>query len=220
MRRPPGTLLAAALTIATSGASVLSCDRTGVPTKAQKDQAKRARDAELLTLGYPASTGVQPKTMEIAYDGATDRTIMTIRLAGLRVSGRGAAGVSSATLHLTSSHKGRVRAVDNPEGSIDGSLIARTSSPGTLAYSGPPGTVTSGGRTTPLKAPSKVEGYTSTRVAGGNEETVRFRFPTEDMIAAAGTSNLSIAIGTIQVEVSGAQFADFREFVARLNPKP
>jgi heat shock protein HslJ len=197
-----------------------SCGESGAPTKAQQAEAKRAKDAELMALSYPKSTGIQPKTMEITFDGASNRTSMMLRLVDLRVSGDGARQVSSSVLHLTSSHKGRVRPSDDPEGSVDGSLVAQSSTSGVLAYSGAPGTVTADGQTTPLKGASGKNEYSSTKTATGNEEIVGFRFPTKDLITASKASNLSMAFGTIKVELTGQQLEDLREFAARLNPKP
>jgi hypothetical protein len=221
MRTP---IIAAAAGVVAIGACVLVITSrphmTGEPTKAQKAEAKRAKDAGLLALTYPASTGTRPASMEISYDGAADRTIMTVRLTGLRVSGGGAASVRGATLYLTSSHEGRVRAADNPEGSVDGSIVVQASTPGILAYSGAPGTVTAAGQTTPLKGPSgKGGGYSSTKTVSGVDEIVRFRFRTEDLVSGVAAGGLTMTFGTIQVEVSGQNFADLREFVARLNPR-
>jgi hypothetical protein len=209
---------AAPLLLAALCLAPLSCGR-GEPTKAQKDAAKREREAELLILPYPRSSGVQPASMQIAYDGATGRTTMTLRLAGLRIGGPGAQSIRQATLHLTSSYKGQVRDRDNPEGSIDGSLIAAVVTPGTLAFSGAPGSVKVDGHPQPLKKPSEGEPYASARAAGG-EESVRFRIPTEHLIAAVNAGPVSLTIGTIQLEISGQQLADLKEFTARLNPRP
>jgi hypothetical protein len=196
-------LLAAALPAA--------CD-----SRTDKAQAKRAEDAMLLALPYPTSTGARPATMEVTYDAASGRTSMTMRLDGLRATGRRAAGVGGATLHLTSSHKGRVRGPDDPEGSVDGSFEVRTSTPGVLAYSGPPGTATADGRAAPLRPPKSGEAYSS----AGREESVRFRWPTEDLVRAANSGAVSMTFGGIEVELSRAHLADLREFAARLNPRP
>ncbi len=190
------------------------------PTKAQKAELKRAQDEQLLALPYPTSTGRQPATMTLSYDDATGRTNATLRLTGLRVSGRRASNVSGATLHLTSSYKGHERAPDNPEGSVDGSIIVQTSAPGVLAFAGPPGTVTADGRITPLKKASGKDGYSSADGPSGRDEVVRFRFPTEDVVAAAHSSRVTISFGGIEIELSGAHLTDLREFAARLNPKP
>lgn len=207
------------LIVAGLGAALVSCGK-GEPTKAQKAEAKRVKDAALLALPYPASSGVLPRSIEISYDGATDRTSMKLRLSGMRVSGGGSANVGGVTLHLTSSHKGRVRPKDDPEGSVDGSLVAEVSSPGMLAYSGVPGNVTADGETTPLKASTDKDGYVSAKATGGREEVVRFRFPTKDLVRATAATSVTMSFGTIQIDISGQQLSDLREFAARMNPKP
>ena len=208
--------IAASFVMALMGV-LAACGSESERAKAEKKEAKKERDKELLALEYPGSTGTQPRTIEIIYDAAGDRTTMTLRLEGLRAAG--SPQVSAATLHMTSSHKGRVRAPDNPEGSADGSLVVQTASPGVLAYSGTPGTVAFDGQSLPLREASGKERYFSAKASGGREE-VRFRLPTEISIAAAKSSGFTLSIGTIRLEVSGAQLADFREFVARMNPKP
>jgi hypothetical protein len=195
-----------------------SCGERGAPSRAEQADARRARDAELLALAYPASSGVQPRTLEVLYDGANDRTTMTLRLTGMRTSG--GTPVSAVTLHLTSMHKGRIRPADDPEGSVDGRIVVQTSSPGILAYSGAPGRFIIDGQPTPLREPSGKGGYTSARIPGGAEESVRFRFPTEQLIAAAQSSSFSLSFGKMEIEVAGQQLADLREFAARLNPRP
>jgi hypothetical protein len=223
MRRRVILVSAIALAVIGAGAAALLVlggdeDRE---SKAQKAAAKREREAELLAMQYPASTGVLPATIAISYDSATDRTFMTLKLAGLRVSGRGAQGVSAATLVLTSSHKGRVRPADNPEGSVDGNVTVQASSPGSLAFSGAPGSISIGGQVTPLKDPSgKDSGYSSRKTAAGHEESVRFRFPTRDLVAAAQSDGFTMSIGTVQLEIAGQALADLREFAARMNPRP
>jgi len=196
------------------------CSDDEARAKAAKKAAKAQREGRLLAMEYPRSTGVQPRSMEISYDGAADRTFMTLRLTGMRVGGGGASSVSSATLHLTSNHKGRTRPTDNPEGSVDGGLIVQTSSPGVLAYSGPPGRVTIGGETLPLKDASGKDEYSSTKKGSGAEEIVRFRFPTEHLISAATSGGFTMSFGTVQLEISGQNLADLREFAARMNPRP
>jgi hypothetical protein len=209
---------AAALILLACGA-LISCGRSDEPSNAEKAAAKREKDAELLALTYPRSTGVQPASMQIAYDGATGRTTMTLRLTGMRISGTGSQGVRQPALHLSSSYKGQTRAPDNPEGSVDGSLIATATTPGALAFSGAPGTVTIGSQAMPLKKPSEGEAYTSARAAGA-EESVRFRFPTEHLIAAVNSGPFTMTVGTLQLEISGQNLADLKEFAARLNPRP
>ena len=49
---------------------------------------------------------------------------------------------------------------------------------------------------------------------------MRFRFPTEALVAAANAERAMISIGMVQVEITGAPLADFREFAARMNPNP
>lgn len=204
MRSAPAIIVAAALLVS-------ACDDT--PSKAEKQRAKRVEDAALLELSYP-SAGGQPKTMEIAYDPVAGRTGMRLRLSGLRITGRGAGG--GAMLHLTSTFEGRERARDNPEGSVDGALVVQTARSGALAYSGPPGTVTVDGRTTPLREPADGAAY----LPGVPEESVRFRFPTADLVAAATSERVVLTFGTVEVELSDQALADLREFAARLNPRP
>lgn len=190
------------------------------PTKAQKDAAKKEQDARLLALTYPKSAGLQPRTLQTFYDAATDRTFTSLTLSGLRVTGTGAQQVSSVALHLTSSHKGRVRAPGNPEGSVDAGIVAQTAAAGTLAFSGPPGTLHLPGRKAPMKMPTDADEYTSTRAGAGREESVRFRIPTEDLIAALEAGDLTISVGTIQLQANPQQLAELREFAAKLNPNP
>ncbi|MBM4109024.1 MAG: hypothetical protein FJ255_09500 [Phycisphaerae bacterium] len=197
-------------------AALTACDGSGA---AQKQRARKARDVELLALPYPAPTGAEPGSITTTYDGPRDRTTTTLRLGDLGVSGASPRQVAGATLLLTSSHKGRVRAADNPEGSVDGSFSVSTSQPGVLAFSGPPGSVVIGEESRPLRAASGPAPYTSAKATGGREETVRFRFPTEDLVAAANADRFALTFGTVRAEVSGPHLADFREFVSGLNPK-
>jgi hypothetical protein len=194
------------------------CGDSAAPGKTETAVAKRARDAALLALDYPQSSGAIPRTMVSVYDGANDSTIITLELAGLRPGGSGGANVGSIVLHLTSIHKGPVRPVNDLEGSIDGRLVLRAATAGHLAYSGPPGVLVAGGGSTPLKAPSGKGGYSSTRISGGVEESVRFRIPTEDLVNAASAGSMMLSIGTVQVELSAQHLADLREFAARLKP--
>lgn len=196
-----------------------ACDGSAAAEKARKDQAKRARDVQLLALPYPATSGLDSKSLSVAYDGARDRTTTTLRLADLKTGGKSAQQIRAATLHLTSSHKGRERASDNPEGSVDGSLTVNSSQAGVLAYSGPPGEIIIAGHAKPLREASGSDHYSSAKAAGGREEIVRFRLPTEDLIAAANSSGFTLAFGMVQIEINGASLADFREFASRLNPK-
>lgn len=205
--------------VALVGALLGACALASCGDKPTKAQAKAAEDARLLALPYPPSSGSQPASLGFMYDDATGRTSMTLHLKGLRAGGRRASNVSAVALHLTSSYKGRERARNNPEGSVDGSLVVRTSAQGVLAYSGPPGMVTAGGRTTPLKGPSGKGAYTPAP-SGGGEEVVRFRFPTEDLVSAVNSDAFTMAFGGIEIELSGAALSDLREFAARLNPRP
>jgi hypothetical protein len=186
--------------------------------KAEKEEAKRARDAELLNLAYPPSSGTIPASMSVNYDAATDRTTITLNFAGLAVQGKAGATASSAALSLTSSHRGRSRAADNPEGSVDGSLVVACSSPGVMAFSGPPGQIVISGVSSALKEPSKLEPYTSTRVEGAWEEVVRFRVTTESLVQAAGASEVVLEVGSARIGLTSKQIADLREFAARLKP--
>ena len=210
-------LLAALVLMLGTALWASSCNRKPQASKAQKAQAKQAKDHELLALAYPKSTGTQPRTIETTYDGAADRTLMTLRLTDVRLAGSGAVNASNAILNLSSSHKGQVRAQDDPEGSIDGSLDIQTKAAGMLAYAGPPGTLTADGKPMPLKEASKKN--TGLKSSPG-EETVRFKVATKDLVAAANASAVSLTIGTVQVELTPAALADLREFAARLNPKP
>lgn len=196
--------------------SLMSC--SDEPSAADKAEAKRAKDAELIALPYPISAGTLPKSIEVRYDSTADRTIMTLRLSGIRVSG--ASGSSGSTLELTSSHKGRARAVDNPEGSIDGGFTLRTTSPGAMAYAGAPGKIIVAGASHDLKAPSGSEGYRSGPGPNGPEEAVRFRIPTEHLIAAINAGELKLTFGTVNLEIDGQHLADLKEFAARLDPTP
>ena len=141
-----------------------------------------------------------------------------LRLTGLQVSG--ASQVREATLYLTSEHKGRERARDNPEGSVDGSLSVLAAAAGVLAYSGAPGEWLVDGEKMPLREASGKDPYTSRAAAGGFEETVRFRAPTESVVAAANGGSAALVIGTVRIELTTQQHAELRELAARLNPRP
>jgi hypothetical protein len=218
--RPRLLTLAFALPLLAAAVLLPACGDSDSAAKAAKASAKKARDAELLKLPYPQSTGALPASITITYDAPLDRTTMTLRLTGLRVSGRSSAQVSSATLHLTSSHKGPTRASNNPEGSVDGSLIVQTTSPGILAYSGSPGAAVINGQAHPLREASGKERYTSAKPPERREEVVRFRFPTEPLVAAVNAGPVTLTFGAVQLDLSGPQLADLREFTARLNPQP
>ncbi len=196
------------------------CGDADAARKAKKAAEKRAQDAELLAMAYPESSGTQPKSIEIVHDGATDRTTMTLRLEGLRAvaasDGRAVGG--AATIHLTSSHKGQTRATDNPEGTIDGSVVIRGVAPGTLAFSGDAGKVSADGREMTLRSAGK-NAYTSVKGPGGHDETLRFKFATKDLVATATSGSAAFTFGTLRVDLGRAALADLREFAARLNPK-
>jgi hypothetical protein len=198
--------------------AVGACGR-GEPSKAERDAAKRAEDAALLALPYPARSGAQPASIRSVYDTATDRTSMTLTLAGLTPSPP-IPGVGPVTLCLTSSFDGPVRATDNPEGSVDGSISAVCASPGALAIAGVPGGVVIDGVERPFKPASAKNAYSSSPAAGGVEEVARFRFPTPDLVAAANAGGVAISVGRVRFEVSGPALADLHEFAARLNPRP
>ena len=204
------------MAILVTGVSLASCG--GDDSDAKKEAAKRARDQELVKLPYPASSGTRAASMESSYDGARDRTSITLRLHAPPVSG---ASVSSATLYLTSSHPGTERPPGNPEGSVDGSLVIRCATPGLLAYAGAPGQVLVDGVTTPLREAQGDDGYSSTRATGGAagyEEIVRFRFPTELVVTGANSDGFTLAFKRLEVRITGAHLADFREFTSTLNP--
>lgn len=211
-----------ALTLALTASCVLtaSCKEHKGPTKAQKAQAKLTKDQELLALPYPKSSGTLPKSITITYDPATDRSVMTLQLAGLRTAGPSGSGVSSITLHLSSSYKGRVRAADNPEGTIDGRAVATCNAPGLLSYAGAPGAIVIGSERRELKAGSGKGGYSSSKAGAGWEESVTFRVPTADLVAATNAGTFVLSIGSVEIEIANVALADAREFVARLNPQP
>jgi len=182
--------------------------------KAAKEAAKVARDAELLKLEYPKSSGVVPPGMTVSYDGAADRTSIALKWTALKVSGgAGMSGGSGGTLYLTSSHKGRVRGADKPEGAIDGSFSLQSGGVGALAFSGAPGRIVVDGAASELKGPAKGEAYVS-----GREEMVRFRVPTEALIAAAKGGSVGFEFAKVRVELSEAQVGELRELVARMKP--
>jgi hypothetical protein len=179
--------------------------------KAAKEAAKSARDAELLKLEYPKSSGVVPPGMTVSYDGAANRTSITLKWTGLKVSG--GSGVGGGTMYLTSTHKGRVRGVDKPEGAIDGSFSVQGGGAGALAFSGAPGRIVVDGAVTELKGPAKGDPY-----VGGREEMVRFRVPTEALIAAAGAGSVGFEFAKVKVELTDHQVGELRELVARMRP--
>lgn len=197
-----------------------ACKDNSRPSKREKDQAKAVKDQELLSLAYPKSSGVLPKSIAISYDPATERSLMTLRVHGLRAVGASSASVTSVELHLSSSYKGKVRASDNPEGSVDGRVVARCAVPGLLAFSGAPGTLLVDGQALPFKEPKEGEPYRSIKSGAGWEEAVAFRFPTKDLIAAANSASPRLTFGALEVEFSNDARADFAEFVARLDPEP
>ncbi|HYE62968.1 MAG TPA: hypothetical protein VD997_13310 [Phycisphaerales bacterium] len=209
MRRAFAALFCAFFVVMCAG--VPAC-RRDTDERAEKEAAKKARDAELVKLSYPASSGVQPAAMSVTYDGAADRTAITLKWTGLKLSGGGASGVSGATMYLTSSHKGRVRAADKPEGAVDGSFGVQGGT-GVLAFSGAPGRIVVDGNATELKGPAKGDAY-----VGGSEELVRFRVPTEAMIAAASAGSVVFEFATVKVELTPQQIGELRELVARMKP--
>ena len=213
-RPPPTTITTAALACA---AVLLACDRQ--PTRGEAAAAKQAGDEQLLALDYPASKGALPRTIEIVHEGGTGRSLMMLTLTGLPVRGPGASGVTSATLYLTSSYPGRTRPRDNPEGSVDGSVAVRASSAGLLAFSGPPGTIAIGDRALDLRPADGKQHYVSAE-EGDGEEIVRFKFPTEHLVAGATAGGFTMSFGRIEIDISGEHHADLREFAARLDPDP
>jgi hypothetical protein len=199
-------------------ASLASCGK-GEPSKAERDAAKRAKDQALLALPYPPRSASAPASIRSAYDSANDRTTMTLSLPGLRADPP-VPGVAALTLSLTSSFAGRERAPDKPEGSADASLSAVCQSPGALAFSGPPGTLTADGADLPLREASGKNHYNSTPAPGGVEESVRFRVNTPDLVAAANAQQVALTIGRVRVPITGQALSDLREFAARMNPRP
>lgn len=196
---------------------VASCGDGGAPSKADKAAAKQKKDQELLALPYPKSGGALPKSVLVRYDPTSDRTEMTVQFAGLRAGG---GGVGALTLTLTSSHKGKVRGADDPEGSIDASAAAVSSNAGSLAFAGAPGAIESDGKVTELMAPSEGAAYMSAPAQGGFEETVRCRVPTPAVVAAANAGSVVFRFAGKDFALSAAQAADLREFAARLDPTP
>jgi hypothetical protein len=198
-----------------------SCGDSAAAAKAQKAAAKAKKDQGLLALAYPKSSGALPKTVQVRYDPTSDRTQMTLQFTGLRAASGGAGAL---TLTLTSSHKGKVRASDNPEGSVDASAVATSTSPGALAFAGSPGVIVVDGQPTDLIEPASGGAYLSAPAQGGTEETVRCRIPTPAVVAAAnaatGGGGVVLRFGGKEFALSPAQIADLREFAARLDPTP
>ncbi len=198
---------------------VSGCGKGG-PTKSEKAAVKAQRDQQLLTLPYPKAAGTLPKSIDSRYDSTSDRTTAVFTLTALRPPTASTSRLSSTTLVLTSSHKGRVRSPNDVEGSVDGAVVGTSATQGVLAYSGGPGTILADGVELPLKEASAGKGYSSAPITGGYEETVRFRVPTEHLVAAANAKVITLKFAGVEVELSDSQMIELRAFAATLNPRP
>lgn len=222
-RRPNSSRAARAalvLALAALATALPACKDSRGPSKAQKAQAKLQKEQDLLALPYPKSTGILPKSIAVAYDSATDRSTMTMQLTSLRAAGASSGGVGSITLHLSSSYKGTMRANDNPEGSVDARVVARCTSPGLLSFAGDPGAIVLGAERRPFKPASGKGAYVSSKIGAAWEESVSFRIPTADLVAAANADRFTLTVGGIEFQLIADAKADWREFAARLNPRP
>lgn len=203
--------------LAVVACGIASCGDDGASAKASKAAAKQKKDQELLALPYPKSTGTLPRSVQVRYDPTSDRTEMMLQIPGLRaLSG----GVGPLTLTLTSSHKGRVRGADNPEGSVDASAAAVSGNAGSLAFAGAPGVIVIDGNVIDLVGPSEGSAYMSVPTPGGTEEVVRCRVPTPAVVAAANGGSVAFRFAGKDFPLSASQVADLREFAARLDPTP
>lgn len=197
--------------------ALAACGESAASEKASKAAAKQKKDQELLALPYPKSTGTLPRSMQVRYDPTGDRTEMTLQFPGLKTA---SGGVGPLTLTLTSSHKGRVRGADNPEGSIDASAAAVSSNAGSLAFAGAPGVIVIDGNEMELIEPSGGSAYMSVPASGGTEEVVRCRVPTPAIVAAANGGSVAFRFAGKEFPLSAPQVADLKEFAARLDPTP
>lgn len=175
-----------------------------------------ARQEKAAGLAYPDAGPTLPASVSIEYDQAKDRTRMTLELKGLRPQAPGAR-VGGAVMRLTSEFTGRERTVG--EVSVKGELKVESNASGVLAPSSPPGAfVVDGSRHSVRAWETGTSGY-ATKAAGAlSREELRFRVPTRDLVKIASGGTVTGEFGLVKVELSAAQVAELREFVARMKP--
>jgi hypothetical protein len=198
--------------------SEAAAQRAAQATKAAA--AERKQKAAAL-YDYPASSGSLPGSITIAYDGAKDRTRMTLALDGLNASAPSNYRLGRVGLTLVSEFPGRTRDPERGELSARCTLSVVADSPGALAPSSPPAQITADTRALHAYAPSATDpGYHSKHRADGAHESLVFLVHTRDLITSAKARRVALKAGAVTVSLSPEQLASVREFVARMNPKP